>query len=291
MSFWRFGKVALQVMEEKSVQIELRYSGPLVDDGTMSVDDTVKALQGFAGAYGHAVDSLLTGTTHTLKVSSIETGSFRLMINAALQNQAVSDGLKATGGATAKWVFDKIKEAIQAKKRLKGDPVATDIRDNKIVLMAKDGGTINITPEALQLLETKVIDGDLKKITDPLSDGFVDNLILSATDEVSRDEERIDSAEKPFFSGESSIEEKREISLVGTLVSTSKESLRGTFRLQNGGKVPYHYVGQDTTSLLLDFAYTGPLRVEAIGRFDDSAVLKSLDIIGVERLQASLPGL
>ena len=53
----------------------------------MSMDDVVKALQAFAGAYGKAADTLLSGSSH-----------------------------ESIGGATAKWVFDKIKEAIQAKK-------------------------------------------------------------------------------------------------------------------------------------------------------------------------------
>lgn len=156
--------VASRGMPEPPLQVELRYRGPLVDDGTMSLDDVVKALQAFAGAYGKAADTLLSGSTHQLLVSAVEPGSFRLVILAYLHSAAVSDGLKAVGGATAKWVFDKIKEAIQAKKHLRGEPAKADIRENKIVLVAMDGGTMNITPEALRLIEEKTIDTDLKKL-------------------------------------------------------------------------------------------------------------------------------
>ncbi len=255
----------------------------------MSLDDVVKALQAFAGAYGKAADTLLSGTTHELLVSAVEVGSFRLVILAFLHNPVVSDGLKAVGGATAKWVFDKIKEAIQAKKHLKGGPVRADVRDNKIVLVAMDGGTFNITPEALRLLEERTLDGDLKKLIDPLSEGFVDGLDLTAKDDKGElDEESIEYTQKAYFADEATLSEKREITLVGTLVSASKESLRGTFKLQNGTKVPYHYVGQDKMSLHGDYAYNGPLRVIGMGKFDASAVLINIDITNAVRLQERL---
>jgi len=276
-------------MPEPPLEVELRYRGPLVDDGTMSLDDVVKALQAFAGAYGKAADTLLSGTTHELLVSAVEVGSFRLVIQAFLHNPAVSDGLKAVGGATAKWVFDKIKEAIQAKKHLKGAPVKPDIRDNKIVLVAMDGGTLNVTPEALRLLEERTVDADLKKLIEPLSEGFIDGLDLTAKDENGeRDEESIEYDQKAYFANDGDTVERREVTLVGTLVSASKESLRGTFKLQNGTKVPYHYVGQDKVSLHGDYAYNGPLRVTGMGKFDASAVLLSIDITDAVRLQQRL---
>jgi len=289
--FHGFGPIGLawRGMPEPPLEVELRYRGPLVDDGTMSLDDVVKALQAFAGAYGKAADTLLSGTTHELLVSAVEVGSFRLVIQAFLHNPAVSDGLKAVGGATAKWVFDKIKEAIQAKKHLKGAPVKPDIRDNKIVLVAMDGGTLNVTPEALRLLEERTVDADLKNLLEPLSEGFVDGLDLTAKDENGeRDEESIEYAQKAYFANDGDTVERREVTLVGTLVSASKESLRGTFKLQNGTKVPYHYVGQDKVSLHGDYAYNGPLRVTGMGKFDASAVLLSIDITDAVRLQQRL---
>jgi hypothetical protein len=41
--------VTLLHIAEPGLQIHLRYSGPLVDDGTIPLEDVVKALQGFAG--------------------------------------------------------------------------------------------------------------------------------------------------------------------------------------------------------------------------------------------------
>jgi hypothetical protein len=282
-------EIAWLGMPEPPLQVELRYRGPLVDDGTMSLNDVVKALQAFAGAYGKAADTLLSGTTHELLVSAVEVGSFRLVIQAFLHAPAVSDGLKAVGGVTAKWVFDKIKEAIQAKKHLKGGPLSPEIRDNKIALVAMDGGTINITPEALRLLEGKTLDADLKRLIEPLSEGFVDGLDLTTVDDKGlRDEESIEYAQKSYFADEGATEDKREVVLEGTLVSASKESLRGTFKLRNGNKVPYHYVGQDKVSLHGDYAYNGPLRVTGMGKFDASAVLMSIDITSAIRLQERL---
>jgi hypothetical protein len=145
-----------------------------------------------------------------------------------------------------------------------------------------------VTPEALRLLDERTIDADLKKLIEPLSEGFVDGLDLIAKyDNGDRDEESIEYAQKGYFANDGAVD-KREITLVGTLVSASKESLRGTFKLQNGTKVPYHYVGEDKMSLHGDYAYNGPLRVTGMGKFDASAVLISIDITNAVRLQERL---
>jgi hypothetical protein len=52
-----------------------------------------------------------------------------------------------------------------------------------------DGATLNVTPEALRRLDERTIDADLKKLIEPLSEGFVDGLDLIAKyDNGDRDE-------------------------------------------------------------------------------------------------------
>ena len=66
------------IMPEPQLSIKLRYQGSDVDCGTMPVDDVILALKGFAGAYGKVADRLLPESTHELRVSSINSLTFRL---------------------------------------------------------------------------------------------------------------------------------------------------------------------------------------------------------------------
>jgi hypothetical protein len=60
------------------------------------------------------------------------------------------------------------------------------------------------------------------------------------------------------------------------------------FKLQNGTKVPYHYIGENEELFHSDYAFSGPLRITAMGHFDESAVLKKVEISQTVRLQSEL---
>ncbi|HTP90047.1 MAG TPA: hypothetical protein VMJ34_24040 [Bryobacteraceae bacterium] len=92
-------------MPKAELEIVLRYTGPEVDDGTMSLDDLVPVLQGVASGYGKV--AALRGITgqHKLRLTAIRPGSANLILdvwnmvsdNATPINAATKIALAAMG--------------------------------------------------------------------------------------------------------------------------------------------------------------------------------------------------
>src|ERR1700722_18362352 len=75
--------IAAIIMAE-SIRISLRYHGPEVDAGEMDVDDVIKALQGFSGAYMKVSTEIAPDARQELKVTAIRNESFDLIVVAGL---------------------------------------------------------------------------------------------------------------------------------------------------------------------------------------------------------------
>src|ERR1700691_1238111 len=71
--------IAAIIMAE-SIRISLRYHGPEVDAGEMNVDDVIKALQGFSGAYMKVSSEIAPDARQELKVTAIRNESFDLIV-------------------------------------------------------------------------------------------------------------------------------------------------------------------------------------------------------------------
>ena len=85
-------------MPREQIEIHLRYEGPDVDDGTMSIQDIVPVLQGFASAYGKIASSDDPSSTHRLRITGIRRGSADILLEVWT---AVKGGVKLDhqGGA------------------------------------------------------------------------------------------------------------------------------------------------------------------------------------------------
>src|SRR5713101_1739972 len=57
------------------VPFVLKYEGPEVDDGSMSIEDIVPVLQGFASAYGKIASEQGVGVQHRIRITGVERGS------------------------------------------------------------------------------------------------------------------------------------------------------------------------------------------------------------------------
>ena len=92
------------------LSITLRYSGADVDDGTMSLDEVVDALQGFSGSYSKIASLRSTATEHQLKVAGVRTGSFDMLIQAWSVVQQVAPTIEKLhqAGESAMWVVKRI---------------------------------------------------------------------------------------------------------------------------------------------------------------------------------------
>jgi hypothetical protein len=274
------------------VEITLKYDGVDVDDGTMPIDDVISALRGFSNAYGRVASTDDPNGQHQIRVSAINKSSFAVTIVAWATSNAT---LLAVATPIAALIVTTILKLIELKKATKGKPPAAvnvDGNNNTVIITtAGDNTKIVVSREVYALYNSKALDGDLSKIAAPLKEGKVEAVSLSAKDASGPIEPVvITNSEKSFFRGEEvAVATSKPVELAGRFVSLNKESNRGTFKMENGTKVRYHFSGEDPTKMHSDFAYKGPVRVECIATFDNNLELKGLDIKTVSKLQPDLP--
>lgn len=274
------------------VEITLKYDGVDVDDGTMPIDDVISALRGFSNAYGRVASTDDPNGQHQIRVSAINKSSFAVTIVAWATANAT---LLAVATPIAALIVTTILKLIELKKATKGKPPAAvnvDGNNNTVIITtAGDNTKIVVSREVYALYNSKALDGDLSKIAAPLKEGKVEAVSLSAKDASGPIEPVvITNSEKSFFRGEEvATATSKPVELAGRFVSLNKESNRGTFKMENGTKVRYHFSGEDPTKMHSDFAYKGPVRVECIATFDNNLELKALDIKTVSKLQPDLP--
>jgi hypothetical protein len=280
-------------MDGAPLNIRIRYEGDDVNNGTMPVDEVITALQGFAGAYGKAANELMPSSVHELRVSAVNEGSFEVAILAWIGASQFKETLEALNNAAdgAKYIFGIVRDVINGKKHIKSKPFTVSVRgdNNTTLIINADGAALSLPPEAIKLLQSNLLDIDLGKIASPLSDGLVERAEITARDEHDLIEAKIDSAEKSFFAPGSSFETSKEAEISGTLISLNKETLRGTFKRNDGHKFPYRYIGENSDSFFSGFSHNGLVRASCIAFFDENLELKRLDITRIISLQSELP--
>ena len=277
-------------MPDSTVRLSLKYNGKDVDDGSMPLAEVVSALQGFAGAYGKVANTIAPESTHELRVTAVKQSSFELHILAWLTSQQGTTALHALEdvGKAAATVFGIIKGYIEVKKFLKGDGYDISVGDGNTRLVVRRVGESKEVPrEVIDLLRSRTLEADLKKVVAPLEEGHVDQAEITATDEHSTQEVTVRSDEKGFF--EPSVSETREsVDLIGTLVSNNKETLRGTFEQSDGTRFPYHYTGPSPEQFQSTYAYRGAVRVAGVLTVRADGVPKGIEVTHATRQQGEL---
>jgi len=279
-------------MSSQSLNMKMHYEGVDVDGGAMHIEDVVTALQGFSGAYGKVANSLTPSTHHELRLAAVEKGSFNLSIVSfvSMHQKEIAAAMPEVVSA-ARYVFGIIKDVIESKRHVKGKPYEISIQgsNNAVVVINADGATLAIPKEVAEILKDKMIDSDLSKITSPLSEGRVDIACLSAMDDEGSIETTISSEEKSYFDADPDIRTSSEVEIQGSIVSLNKETLRGTFKLSDGSKIQFRYVGENPEGFFPNFSHKGLLRVSAVAFFDDSLTRKRLEITKAIHIQELLP--
>lgn len=259
----------------------------------MPIGDVLGALQGFSSSYGKIASELDRDRQHQLRVSSIETGSFELVVVAwalATQGAEVAHSVQIVT-ETARWIVSKITGVIAAKKHVRGQPYDFQIRgdNNTVVVINAEGAELAVPPEVFELLQSKTIDPDLHKIVAPLKIHQIDSAAIKASEGENVIEESISSEEREFFALPEATTTTKEADITGRLVSLNKENNRGSFRLGNGKNIRYRYIGNSPQQFHVDFSYQGPVRVRCIASLDENLEPTHLDILSVEHLQRRLP--
>ena len=282
----------MAVSTEK-LTLHLRYYGPDVDDGSMSVEDIVPVLQGFSSAYGKLASVDDPTANHNIRVASVRPGSADLVLEVwrLLNDNAAPLAALGTVSGAGYWIVKKIVGVISAKRHVKKQPFREQISaTNSIVIVNSDNATLEVPHDVFTLFKEGTIDPDLNKLTRPLRAGRIEMAELRATaadgSEVS---ERITVEERPYFTAEeATVTSTKEAWFVARLNSLTKSTNSGYLYLLNGRRVFYSYVGDEPATLYRLFSHDGPVRVMCVAHMDENLEINLLEIHRIEKTQGEL---
>lgn len=295
--------VVLLTFEEESMgkiiaeKLTIKYSGPDVEDGSMPVEDVLQALQGFSNAYSKISKFKNITTRQQIRLVGLQKGSCDLLISiidVANQINIVGDQLLAgslTGGLALQ-IIKTILSLIKLTKHTQNK--AYDIKingnNNSVTIQNFNNVSLDVPIEVLDLFQNKVVAADLNKITDPLSEGKINEaaIIVQKVDE-SNIEERINIEEKQFFSVDNiDTTITPETWLQGTINTLTKSTNNGKFILNDGNHVPFHLCMDRPEDYYHFFASKGFVRIRCIAHLDEYLKPIRLDVYDIEEIQYEL---
>jgi hypothetical protein len=281
-------------MPREEVEIHLRYEGPDVEDGSMSLQDAVPVLQGFASAYGKLAAVSDPSSTHRLRITAVRPGSviFALDVWKFLDHNAGVIQAGGVLGAAAIGIVSRIIWLIRLKKHVKREPYREQIgpAHNTIIVSNSQNVTIEMPLEVYELFKAGTLDGDLNKITSPLAEGKIDAAEIEARavdGTVLR--ERIEASERQYFQTTDTVTTTtKETWLTVRLNSVTKTTNRGFLFLLDGTRASYTYKGDNPVKLYALIAHDGPVRVRCVAYMDENLKPTSVDIYDLEKIQGDL---
>lgn len=277
----------------EQLEIHLRYEGPDVDNGSMSVEDIIPVLQGFSSAYGKLATVDDPDSTHRIRITGVRPGSADIILevwkflgdNVA---EITSVGV-IVGGAV--FITRKIMGVIKLKKHTKRKPHQERIvGDNSIIVANSENVEISVALDVYELFKSKHLDNDLNKMMQPLEKDHIDSVELSAKGLSSETfSERVSLDERQYFDVETVVTTTtHETWLIVKLNSLTKSTNNGWAYLSDGNRVFYSYTGNDQRKLYTLFAYPGPLKVNCIASMDENLKVVRLEISDLEKTQENL---
>jgi hypothetical protein len=278
----------------ETVPITLRYEGPDVEGGSMSIEDIVPVLQGFASAYGKIAAEGGGGIQHRIRIVGVAPGSARILLEVWEALGKASGPLTSIGviGGTATSIVGAIIGVVRIKRHLKKQPFRESITgDNTISISNSENVTISMPVNVYAIYKSRLIDADLAKLAQPLRPGHIESAEISTSlgsGELLK--ERIEAGEREIFDSETTeVTSTREAWFVAQLNSLTKTTNAGFLFLTDGSRVFYQYVGSSPSKLHSLFGtYDGPVRVYGVAHMDENIKLVRLDISEIEIIQGDL---
>jgi hypothetical protein len=273
----------------ETVPLVLKYEGPDVDDGSMSIEDIVPVLQGFASAYGKIAAQEGIGGQHRIRITGVKPGSANIVLEVWDALGKMADPLTSVSilGAGAVAIVSAIVGVIRLKRHLKGKPFRERITAEGTVSITNSEHIQLVMPiNVFNIYKSKLIDPDLAKLVRPLQPGKIDAAEIVAP----QIQERIKATERALFETEIvSVTTTSPTWLVGQLTSLNKPTESGYLVLTDGTRVFYRYTGENTGDLHTIFGtYDGPVRVFAVAHMDETLKVVQLEILDIDRAQGEL---
>ncbi len=268
------------------LRIELRYSGPEVEDGTLPVEDILDALAGFQDAFVKLarLENLSQPERH-LRFVTLEKGSAKVLLDVI---EMASRAYKA---------IKNLFSALEAKKELRGQPITynncTIINGGAII------GKSSLNTGTFEVLKSGDLDNDFDRLTAPLKKGRrIDSVELKVKDETVR----VSAKDRPFIAARTvqseepevrkaiasrrvsveTLPEPKEVWLKGTFRSHRKRGNSGDFETTDGQRIKYKYVGEDMKSFLMAYISRGIVAVFGTVQYDQAGQAVSIEIREVE---------
>ena len=279
-------------MPREQVEVHLRYEGPDVVDGTISLQDIIPALQGFSGAYRKLASTDDPDSTHLIRIATVRQGSADIVLEIWKSLGENADQIVALGVLTSSvfLICEKLARVIQLKRHVQGQPFEESISaNNSIVITNSENVTIEAPPSVHEFFKNGKLNKDLDRLTSPLVEGRIDAAEIEARSEYGNVvRERIKVEERTYFENVE-VTSTREMKLVVRLNSLTKTTNSGFLYLNDGKRVSYRYLGEDHQQLHLIFgAHSGPVQVRCKARMNENLDVLSLDVFEIERLQGGL---
>jgi hypothetical protein len=275
----------------ETVSLVLRYEGPEVDDGSMSLEDIVPVLQGFASAYGKIAAQQGIGVQHRLRITGVRQSSADILLEVWDALGRMADPLQSVEilSGAAITIVTTIVGVIRLKKHLKKKPFETKIaQENMISVVNSDGLAIEMPINVYNIFQSKLVDQDIAKIARPLEPGRIDAAEIIASAASIR--ERIVASERQYLDAEEvTVTTTRETWITGKLNSLTKSTDSGFLLLTDGTRVFYKWMGWNPRKLHRIFGtYDGPVQVYGVAHMDESLKVTQIDITDIEKVQGEL---
>jgi hypothetical protein len=279
----------------ETVPLILRYEGPDVDDGSMSIEDIVPVLQGFSSAYGKIAAEQGVGVQHRIRITGVTPGSANILLEVwdALGHAADQlTSIQILGGAAFS-IVTTIIGVIRLKKHLKRQPFETRITNNNTIeIKNSENVTIEMPVNVFNVYKAQLIDQDIGKIVRPLQRGHIDaaEIIGGLTPAGTPLRERIDASEREYLDAEEiTVTTTQPTWITGKLNSLTKTTNSGYLYLTDGTRVFYTWPGENPAKLHQIFGtYDGPVRVYGVAHMDENLKVTQIDITDIEKLQGEL---
>jgi len=275
-------------MKDK-VPLEIKYSGPEVDDGSMSISDMVPALQGLANAYGKvaAVENLKV--EHNIRVIGVNKGSFEILLEVCTSPEsisAVSMGLSFSSGIAAKLVIERIISVIQISKHINNQQFESKIKGpDSIEVKNSENVTITFPINVFNIYSNGDIKSDIAKIVQPLEQGKIDSASIKVDNEI----QELTVGDKDLFNTRTvEVAQTQKMTISGWFNSLTKTTNNGFFNLNDGRRVSYSFAIENPEDLYHHFLHKGPVKIDCIAHLDESLQPTKLDIFSVTPIQADL---
>lgn len=280
---------------QERVEVHLRFEGPEVDDGTMSLEDIVPVLQAFSSAYAELAKTDDPSSTYRVKIAAVRQGSADIVLEIWKTVTGHHDFVAGAGSILiggAQLILKRMIEVIRIKRHVKNRPYKVDIRgDNNIVVINSQDTSLEASKRTHDAFESGIIDKQLDRLTSPLKVGRIEAAELEALpingEALS---ERIFAEERDYFRVEDPVTTTRgRANQIVTLNSLYKSTNNGSLRLTDGRLVPFSYKGEDKSILYSIFgSENGPVNALCEEKLNKLGEVVSLDIFDIRLLQLEL---